>query len=176
MKTSFVKSRVLPSIFVAGAICGALAWSWNQQSNDAQAAPKTPAAPGAKPKTVAPKAATAQQRKEAIASIRAQLNAFKRGDWKRAITYQSAGLKRNFPSNAAFQQMMETQYPAFLGFQSVQFGSALVLGKSIQVPVKLLNADGSVVSATYLMTKEGGIYRVEGVSGGVAAPLKGDVV
>lgn len=112
------------------------------------------------------------ERKAAIASIQAQLKAFGRDDFKRAATYQSAGLQQNFPNVEEFRRMMKTSYPQFMNVKSVVFGQAVAdrSGKRVAVPVTLTGKDGVTLRALYLMVLEGKNYRVEGVAGG-ARPL-----
>ncbi len=137
----------------------------------------SPGAPAAKPqpkikpkvsKTPTWKPATSAQRAAAAASIRAQLEAFKRDDWAKAATYQSAGLRQNFGTIAQFRAVIETNYPQFANYQSVAFDQAIALGDVVQIQVRLVGADGVKLSAVYLMKKEKGIYRIEGVQGGGA--------
>ena len=131
------------------------------------------AAPVAKPKSPATskaplvwKPATAAQRTAAAASIRAQLEAFKRNDWAKAATYQSQGLRRNFGTIAQFRAVIETNYPQFANYKSVAFLQARALGDVVQIQTRLVGKDGVKLNAIYLMKKENGIYRVEGVQGG----------
>lgn len=172
------------SIFAFGAFAGA--YFWTQSTNDAIlsgqslaiAAPAKKAAPpkGAKAPSPAPavvfKAATPAQKAAAQKSINLQLAAFKRGDWPDAVRYQSTVLKRNFPSNAAFQSMMETNYPQFVSSRKVVFGRAIAGGNRVQIEVKVTGTDGVVVECAYLMVKESGVYKVEGVAGGLATPTE----
>lgn len=120
--------------------------------------------------------ASAAVRKAASASIKAQLNAFAKDDYSKAVQYQSAGLKRNFPSVGAFRQMMTTTYPEFAHYKSVQFGDARADSKGLHVmmPVTLTGQDGVTLKALYLLVKEGKTYKVEGVAGGARAPLPND--
>ncbi len=119
------------------------------------------------PRGHAPEASPAE-RKAAVSAIQAQLDAFRKGDFSTAIRYQSEGLKRQFPSPAAFRQMMQTEYPAFLHFRSVTFRGARTPdgGGHLFVLVLLQQADGSLTRAVYLMVREGSVYRVDGVGGG----------
>ncbi len=114
--------------------------------------------------------ATAAERQAAMASIKSQLDAFAKDDYKRAVFYQSAGLKRNFPSVAAFRQMMKTVYPQFTKYKTVQFGPAQAdpPGHLVRIPVTLTGRDGVTVRALYLMVLENKIFRVGGVAGGMA--------
>ena len=116
------------------------------------------------------RAATQAERKAAAASIRAQLEAFKNDDYKRAMIYQSKGLRQNFGTPEKFRTMMRRNYPQFAQYKSVQFGKTLAQGEgknaSLIMPVSLTGADGIEVRATYVMVKEDGAYRVASVLGG----------
>ena len=116
--------------------------------------------------------AKAAERQEAIKSIQAQLKAFARDDYKAAITYQSAGLKKNFASPDAFRTMMVRVYPEFAHFRSVQFGPAKSdpSGAHVAIPAAVTGQDGVTVRAFYFLVRENKIYRIEGVQGGAQAP------
>lgn len=153
---------------------GALAWS-SLFAPSPDEAPELAAAP-VPVQPVAPpgqwKNATAGQRKVAQASIIKQLEAFKKDDYQQAVKYQSAGLRRNFASVQQFRQMMQVAYPQFACYKKVVFGKAMAApdGSRVQVAVRLWGRDGVETQAVYMMVKEGGIFRVEGVAGGMAAP------
>ncbi|WP_157947531.1 DUF4864 domain-containing protein [Abditibacterium utsteinense] len=128
-------------------------------------------APAAKPKNspAAPtlwKAATSAQRAQAAASIRAQLDAFKRNDWDKAATFQSEGLRRNFGTTAQFRAVITANYPQFAKYKSVAFNASRALGGHVEMQVLLTGQDGVKLRAIYLMIKERGAYRVAGVQGG----------
>lgn len=127
---------------------------------------KTPAAKTPRRNPNVWTAATQAQRVAAAASIRAQLEAFKRNDWTKAATYQSEGLRRNFGTIAQFRAVIETNYPQFAKYGSIAFDEARALGDRVQMQVRLTGQDGVKLRAVYLMKKEQGIYRVEGVQGG----------
>ena len=153
--------RIFPLLFVlASAPFGRLALS----------------APAAKPKAVAPKPApsvwkpaTGVQRAAVAMSIRAQLDAFKRDDWAKAATFQSEGLRRNFGTLAQFRAVIETNYPQFANYKTISFADARARGDQVQMLVRLTGQDGVKLTAVYLMKKEKGLYRVEGVQGGGAS-------
>jgi len=138
-------------------------------------------APAAKSKTPASKIppgqwrpATNAQRVAAAASIRAQLEAFKRDDWVKAATYQSEGLRRNFGTLAQFRAVIETNYPQFAKYKSIAFEQARSRGDVVEIQARLTGQDGVKLRAIYIMKKEKGIYRVEGVQGGgVGRPAPG---
>jgi len=116
--------------------------------------------------------AKAAERQAAILSIQTQLNAFARDDYKTAIIYQSAGLKKNFATPDAFRTMIVRAYPEFAHFKSVQFGAARAdtTGNHLAIPVAVTGRDGITVRALYFLVRENKTYRIEGVHGGVQAP------
>ncbi len=118
--------------------------------------------------------AKAAERQAAISSIQAQLKAFGRDDYKTAVTYQSAGLKKNFPTAAAFRAMIMRTYPEFAHFKTVTFGPAQSDPTGIHVAIlaTVIGQDGVKVRAVYLMVREGRVYRVAGVAGGAQMPLE----
>jgi len=120
--------------------------------------------------------ARAADRAAAITSIQAQLKAFQRDNYQKAVQYQSSGLKRNFPSVADFRRMMQTQYPAFINFKSASFGAAQTPdnGRHLLIPVSLSEGNGVTVRAFYIMVREGKAYKVDGVEGGTAPPPDAD--
>lgn len=116
------------------------------------------------------------ERQGAINSIQAQLKAFGRGDYKAAVTYQSAGLKKSFPSADAFRAMMVRTYPEFAHYKAVTFGPAQSdpTGTHVAILASITGQDGVLVKAVYLMVREAKIYRVEGVAGGAQTPPEGN--
>lgn len=114
------------------------------------------------------------ERQAAISSIQAQLKAFGRDDYKTAVTYQSAGLKKNFPSTEAFRAMMVRAYPEFAHYKTVTFGPAQSdpIGMHLAILASVTGQDGITRRAVYLMVREGKVYRVEGVAGGAQMPLE----
>ena len=128
------------------------------------------------PAPVKMRPAKAADRTAAVSSIQAQLKAFGRGDYKTAVTYQSAGLKKNFPSTEAFRAMMTRTYPEFAHFKAVTFGPAEsdATGTHLAILATITGQDGVKVRAVYMMVREAKIYRVEGVAGGAQAPQEGN--
>lgn len=137
----------------------------------------TPPSRAQDPDAAPMRAAKAAERLAAINSISAQLKAFRKDDYKTAVTYQSAGLRHNFPSTDAFRTMMVRTYPEFAHSKSVQFGSAKsdAAGAHLAIQASVTGQDGVTVRAVYLMVREGKTYRVEGVAGGAQAPPGGGV-
>ncbi len=145
-------SRLLTALIVPGILVAAAAVS-------AQA-----------PTSVRP--AKAADRTAAIAAIQAQLKAFGRDDYKAAIVYQSAGLRKNFASPEQFQAMIKQVYPEFAHSKRAVFGPAQAdaAGTHLVISTAVTGADGITVHAVYLMVREGKNYKVEGVAGGAITP------
>ena len=123
-------------------------------------------------------AASTKQAAAAKRSIEAQVDAFRKDDYERAVFYQSSSLRRNFPSIAAFRTMMKSRYPQFASPAGVAMGSSRVSadGQHMQVAVRVTGTDGVKVRAVYSLVMEDGIFHVEGVSGGQAAPPSSPIV
>ena len=103
-------------------------------------------------------------RQAAVASVQAQLDAFQKGDFLTASRYQSRAMRQHIQSVAAFRLMMQTEYSAFLHFQSVSYGVAQTPdgGGHVLVPITLHMADRTQFEAVYIMVREDGVYRVAG--------------
>ena len=178
------RPRFLPEISVAGIlfIVGAFLWrsSFAPVPDQAPelASPDVPGQVVVPPVPVAWKIATPAQRATVTAPILAQLQAFKRDDYRKAVTYQSAGLRRNFPSLQNFRSMIKSQYPQFAAYKTIQFSKILISsdGRQAQAVIRLTGRDGLKVRAAYLMIREKAGFRVAGVSGGAADVQDGTAV
>ncbi len=175
----------IPVILILAIAAAAGGWLWSSNyllsgddtsatpNNIAQTAPDGAPAPRVpRPRLVWKKPAPAEL-KAAKTSIVSQLEAFKKDDWAKAATYQSAALKGNFGSTANFQQVIEKQYPQFADYKKIDFLQAQASGPHIQIAVKLTGRDGVKLDAVYMMVKENGNYRIAGVGGG-NAPQKAE--
>jgi len=129
-------------------------------------------APKEAPPTDEPRlrAATEAERKAAIASIEAQLKAFRDDDYAKAEKYQHSSLRRNFDAPGQFRRMMREAYPQFANYKSATFGDAKCdeKGETLVIPVSVTGQDRLTVRAVYMLLKEDGEYRVAGVTGGIA--------
>ena len=113
--------------------------------------------------------ASSRSSRGAARSIRSQLEALREGDFDRAIRYQSRSLRKSFPSVEAFRRTMESSYPQFLHFRSIEIGMGCSdeRGRRLMIPVTVTGEDDVQVRATYIMIQEDGRYRVESVFGGL---------
>lgn len=121
--------------------------------------------------------ATVAERTAAGKVIRAQLDAFARDDYKTAITYQSAALKKNFASTEAFRRMMRSTYPQFARYKTITFGRDQVnaAGTRLEILANVMGKDGVKVVCVYQMSLENKAWRVAGVAGGGQARTKPSV-
>jgi hypothetical protein len=172
-KENPMKLRVVQVLFVAvSLLCAAMIVHHGQP----RLIPATQAQGDPDPDFMAPggvfRAARPADEHAADASISAQLDAFRRDDFRTAVRYQSEALRSRFPSVAVFRQMMRSEYPAFLHFHDVAFHGARTpdQGKHLFVFVALRQRDGSRVEAVYSMVEEGGSYKVDGVRNGMWSP------
>jgi hypothetical protein len=121
-------------------------------------APESPPPPGSRP-------ATEEEQKAAVGAIEAQLQAFRDNDYRKAMRYQSSGLRRNAPDPEDLRRMIVQSYPQFARYRTAVFGKAHCSrnGQMLQVPVRVTGQDGVTVHAVYLMEKESGEWRVASV-------------
>jgi len=171
------RSGLAVLVFFIFCAAGWSAWSWRPDTFEKTKSPVVGQAPRPSPAPSKPepaktnsRPATAKERQAATRSILGQLDAFRRDDYKTAISYQSKALHRNFASEKVFRDMIRQSYPQFARYKTVRFGAATVQGKGkeavVQIPIVLVGEDGVKVDATYFMIEEKGIYRVSGVGGG----------
>lgn len=118
------------------------------------------------------RSAKAIERQAAINAIQTQLKAFGRDDYQTAIQYQSAGLRKNFPTADSFRTMMVRLYPEFAHYKKVVFGPARcdVFGRHLQIVASVTGQDSVTVPAVYLMVREGKTYHIEGVAARTKMP------
>jgi hypothetical protein len=116
-------------------------------------------------------------RASAVAVIGGQLDAFGQDDYEKAVTFQSVGLRRSFPTADRFRDAMITYYPQFARCSSIEYGETRCSpdGGRIHVRVKVRGKDGVEVQASYLLIREGDTLRIDGVTGGLPAPPNGGV-
>ena len=113
-----------------------------------------------------------KERQAAIAVITSQLKAFKRGDFKTALSLQTAQMRAGFSSPEAFARMMKEVYPDYLDYQSVEFGRGRVppSKNGISIRVVLMTRDGGPVQSVYHLQYENKKLLIAGVSGGQRDP------
>lgn len=171
-----IRHRYLPFLLVAGLLLAISAYRLRSTSSVApqrgvvgpnlqQGAPRGP---------IQWRAATVAERTAAIASVTAQLNAFRANDYRKAATYQSSALRANFGSVENFRKAIKGTYPQFANYKRVRFGAARANAKGtlMALPITLTGRDGITVRALYLLELENKLYRVAGVEGGIVAPRR----
>ncbi|MEE2805262.1 MAG: DUF4864 domain-containing protein [Pseudomonadota bacterium] len=95
--------------------------------------------------------------------VRAQLNAFRQGQFDLAYGYASDNIKRRFPNSVAFMTMVEEGYAVLLNPLSVRFDG---LDQRLDIPVyqvQLIASDGYRWLALYPMVKDdSGAWKING--------------
>ena len=98
----------------------------------------------------------------ARATVLAQLEAFRAGDFDRAYTYASATIREQF-GRAAFERMVRLGYPQIAEPASFSVDGAERGPDGIYVLLRIRGRDGSGVEAVYELVSEDGAWRVNGV-------------
>ncbi len=110
-----------------------------------------------------PHPSSAIVKKELTEVIEAQLAAFRANDYVKAYTFAATEIKTLFPLND-FETMVKNGYPVIANSTVVEFGIALDTGEDAVVNVRVENAEKKSVSYQYLLRKEGGQWRIGGVT------------
>ena len=126
----------------------------------AATAPAEPAA-DAHPTTTAVK-------QELTAVIDAQFTAFRANDYPKAYSFAATAIQGMF-SRDHFEEMVKTAYPVIAHSAKAEYGLAFDTGEEAVVNVTVENADGQRVPYQYLLKKEDGVWKINGV-----AELKSD--
>ncbi|MBE7213464.1 MAG: DUF4864 domain-containing protein [Gluconacetobacter diazotrophicus] len=111
---------------------------------------------------------TAAVKQELTAVIDAQLAAFRANDYPKAYTFAAAGIQGMFSRNQ-FEEMVKTAYPVIAHSAKAEYGLAFDTGEEAVVNVTVENADGQRTQYQYLLKKEDGAWKINGV-----AELKSD--
>lgn len=166
-----MKLRILQALFVGVFLCFAALVVHHGRPRllpprSAQAFPPVPFPNG--PSSAARMAAS----RAAMTAVAGQLDALRRGDFAAAARYQSKDLRNRIGSVAAFQHMMQKDYPEFLHSRSfiITMSGSPDFGNHIAVPVLIQTTHGKQIHALYIMVREGNKYKVEGVMGGAPFP------
>jgi hypothetical protein len=86
--------------------------------------------------------------------IERQLQAFQNGDAMGAFAFATPGIQRQFGSSENFMRMVQTAYPAVYRPRSVLFEDLIHMKEALTQPVLLLDPEGVLVRAIYLMEKQ----------------------
>jgi hypothetical protein len=97
--------------------------------------------------------------------IRAQEQAFGRGDASAAYSYAAPAIKELFPAPDIFMAMVENSYAPVYRHKSFEFGETKVEGDWIAQHVHIIDANGEAWEALYTLELQGdGSYKITGCS------------
>jgi hypothetical protein len=101
----------------------------------------------------------------AQAVIRAQEQAFVRGDAAAAYSYASPAIKKLFPQADIFLSMVQNSYAPVWRHKSFEFGEARIEGKWVAQRVHIVDADGEAWEAMYTLEQDAdGSFKITGCS------------
>mgnify|MGYP005841796305 CR=1 FL=1 len=103
---------------------------------------------------IQPMEVTATDRAEIRSVIERQLKAFQNDDAIGAFAFASPGIQMRFKSPENFMEMVKTAYQAVYRPRSVLFEDLTKMGGVLTQPVLLLDAEGVLMRALYLMEKQ----------------------
>jgi hypothetical protein len=97
--------------------------------------------------------------------IRAQEQAFVRGDAAAAYSYASPAIKKLFPQADIFMVMVQNSYAPVWRHKSFEFGEARIEGKWVAQRVHIVDADGEAWEAMYTLAQDAdGSFKITGCS------------
>jgi hypothetical protein len=97
--------------------------------------------------------------------IRAQEQAFGRGDAAAAYSYAAPVIKQIFPAPDVFMSMVENSYAPVYRHRSFEFGETKVNGDWIGQHVHIIDANGEAWEALYTLEQQpDGSYKITGCS------------
>jgi len=97
--------------------------------------------------------------------IRAQEQAFVRGDAAAAYSHAAPGIKLLFPQADIFLQMVQQAYPPIHRHKSFEFGEARAAGGRIAQRVHIVDDNGEAWEALYTLEQQGdGSLKITGCS------------
>lgn len=108
-----------------------------------------------------PRASVPAVRQQVVATIDAQLAAFRRHDLARAYGYAAAALQLEHPL-PLFGAIVQTNYPELWNNRRAEYGIVRDDGATATVLVHVF-ADGADASYDYTLVKQGDAWRVEDV-------------
>ena len=106
---------------------------------------------------------TAAVKQELTSVIDAQLAAFRANDYRKAYTFAAGMIKEMFPAEQ-FETMVKTGYPLIAGSAKAEYGMSFDTGEEAVVNVTVEGADGKQTQYQYLLKKEDGAWKINGVS------------
>ena len=97
--------------------------------------------------------------------IRAQEQAFVRGDAAAAYSYAAPAIKKLFPQADIFLSMVQNSYAPVWRHKSFEFGEARIEGKWVAQRVHIVDADGEAWEAMYTLEQDAdGSFKITGCS------------
>ena len=97
--------------------------------------------------------------------IRAQEQAFVRGDAAAAYSHAAPEIKQLFPQADIFLQMVQQAYPPIHRHKSFEFGEARAAGGRIAQRVHIIDDNGEAWEAMYTLEQQGdGSLKITGCS------------
>jgi hypothetical protein len=108
------------------------------------------------------KISNASVRKEVIAVIEGQLNAFRIHDLDKAFSYASRSLQSHLPQ-AVFMTVTKQNYPEIWSNKSADFGLVKDNQLRSSIQVRVVSEDGSNASYDYDLSYEHGVWKIEGI-------------
>jgi hypothetical protein len=97
------------------------------------------------------------------AVVEQQLDAFARGDARRAFALATNGIRARFGNAEAFMAMVRADYPVVYRPRRVDFDKPAVIEGEIMQPVRMIDADGAAWIALYPMQRQpNGGWRING--------------
>ena len=97
------------------------------------------------------------------ATIDGQLAAFRANDYPKAFSYASATIQSMFAPED-FEKMVKVAYPVIAHSVSSEYGVMFDTGEEAVVNVRVQDADKKSVEYQYLLKKESGTWKINGVS------------
>ena len=131
-------------------------------ASDATPTPAASATPTPSPAAGA-HAVTEPVKKELIAVVDGQLAAFRANDYAKAFTFASAGIQSMFAPED-FEKMVKAAYPVIAHSVSSEYGVMFDTGEEAVVNVRVQDGDKKSVEYQYLLKKESGNWKINGVS------------
>lgn len=97
--------------------------------------------------------------------IRAQEQAFARGDAAAAYSHAAPAIREIFPHPEIFMQMVQQSYPPVYRHQSFEFGEAKVVDDYVAQRVRIVDEKGEAWEALYTLQRQpDGSLKITGCS------------
>lgn len=94
--------------------------------------------------------------------IDSQLAAFRADDYAKAYTFAAADIQGKF-GLPEFEQMVKSGFPVIAHSASAEYGLAFDTGDEAVINVRVQNAEKESVQYQYILKKENGIWKINGV-------------